>query len=716
MAFRARHPLSGSVYGPHIAARRARDLAGPADHRPDRTLAIMLLNAGLVPGHAMVGALSRQAAEGGRLIDILLSQRLVAEAALYAALARRAGAGRADLHRTAPDIRLIARLGAVTCLAEGVLPWRRQGGATVIATAYPDDFARHRAKLTAEFGPVVMALASPREIETAILRAKGPQMARKAEQRVAEPLSCRRFQTTTAPLLGVAVLVLATLALLAPAALLAALTVWTVVLLVLTMLVRGAALLLTLRPAPAAEAPVEIARLPVVSVMVALYKESDIAARLVRRLGRLDYPRELLDIVLVVEEEDRMTRAALLAADLPPWMRIVVAPEGTVKTKPRALNYALDHCRGTIIGVYDAEDAPEPDQLRLVVDRFFRRGPEVACLQGVLDFYNPRSNWLARCFTVEYASWFRVILPGLQHLGFPIPLGGTTLFFRRAALESLGGWDAHNVTEDADLGMRLARRGMRTELIATTTMEEANCRTLPWIKQRSRWIKGYMLTYATHMRRPLTTYREMGAWQFTGFQILFLGSLTQTLMVPLLWSFWLLSFGLPHPVTAFFPPWLCQATFVLFVLCEVLNISIGLTGLSRSGQKISALWVPTLSLYHPLAALGSYKAAWELMRSPFYWDKTSHGLFDGAEGEAEAEKPVWAGVATARPAATESGAAESGAAESGAKAGVATTGAAPAKKTARAPTPVFSGAASDQSRSQLLARHRASAHRAVAAK
>ena len=479
-----------------------------------------------------------------------------------------------------------------------------------------------------------MALAPPAAIETALLAVRGAQMARLAEHRVPEPLSCRRFQATTAPWLGGACLLLAAVALFWPPGFLVALTVWTVLTLLLTMLIKGAALGLTLRHPPGDDPPLAIARLPVVSVMVALYQESDIAARLVRRLGRLDYPRHLLDIVLVVEEGDAMTRAALAGADLPPWMRTVVAPEGTVKTKPRALNHALDHCRGAIIGVYDAEDAPELDQLRRVVDRFYRRGPEVACLQGVLDYYNPRTNWLARCFTIEYASWFRVILPGLQRLRLPIPLGGTTLFFRREALLALGGWDAHNVTEDADLGMRLARRGYRTELIETTTYEEANCRTLPWIKQRSRWIKGYMMTYATHMRAPLVTLREMGGWQFAGFQVLFLGSLTQTLMVPLLWSFWLMSLGLPHPVAPYFPALILHAGFALFVASEVLNIAIGLVGLRRSGQNISGFWVPTLTLYHPLAALGSYKAAWEMMKSPFYWDKTSHGLFDGGEAEA----------------------------------------------------------------------------------
>ena len=635
----SRQSLIASSFGSHLAARRGNLAERPAQTATDRTLAVALLDGGLVQGHALLRALNLQAEQGGKLIDIMLAQGVIDQDRLYRLLATLSGAGRADLSALPPDVRLIDRLGAVACLAEGLLPWRLQGGVTVIASAYPQEFARHRADLTRIFGPVALALAPPRAIEAALLAARGPQLARAAEDRVPEVLSCRRFRATTAPWLAALVAAFVCIGLWTPSGLVVGLTAWTVLALALTMLVKGAALALTLRAPPQAAPALAIARLPVVSVMVALYQESDIAARLVRRLGRLDYPRELLDIVLVVEEADRMTRAALAAADLPPWMRIVVAPQGSVKTKPRALNHALDHCRGSIVGVYDAEDAPEPDQLRRVVERFYRSPPEMACLQGVLDYYNPATNWLARCFTIEYASWFRVILPGLQQLGMPLPLGGTTLFFRREVLQDLGGWDAHNVTEDADLGMRLARRGYRTELIETTTFEEANCRTLPWIKQRSRWIKGYMMTYATHMRRPLQTLREMGAWQFAGFQVLFLGSLTHVLMAPLLWSLWLITLGLPHPMAAFLSPPVLIALLVLFVLSEALNIATGLLGLHRSGQAVSRWWVPTLGFYHPLAALASYKAAWELGTSPFYWDKTRHGLFDASEAE-EVAGPV----------------------------------------------------------------------------
>jgi len=591
---------------------------------PAQMTAVRMLADGVIAPHAFLHGLTGRGSASGLMADAGGAD----QGALYQALSRYTGIGIADFGQTAPDLRLIDRLGALTCLRLGVLPWQVAGGITVIAAPTPEIFAKHRAALTETFGPVALALAAPRQIEAALLTARGPALARASERTVPLEESCRMWTPATSARLTLLCLGVATLAALWPELVLGLLLGWAVLTLAVTMALKLAALWLALRPARAdGPAPI-IARLPTVSVIVALYREADIAARLVRRLGKLDYPRHLLDIVLAVEAEDHLTRAALDAAELPPWMRIVVAPEGRVKTKPRALNFALGLCRGSIVGVYDAEDAPDPDQINRVVERFHRRGPQVACVQGMLDFYNPHTNWLSRCFTIEYASWFRVILPGLERLGFPIPLGGTTLFFRRDVLEKLGGWDAWNVTEDADLGVRLARHGYRTEILDTTTYEEANCRALPWVKQRSRWNKGYMMTYITHMRRPAHLWRELGWWQFVGFQVLFLGSISQVLLVPLMWSLWIMSLGLWHPLQADIPPTMLMAMTALFVACEVLGIVIGVVGLRRSGHRLSPLWVPTLHVYHPLAALSSFKALWEMMHRPFYWDKTSHGHFD----------------------------------------------------------------------------------------
>lgn len=609
---------------------------GDGQHRlapppSDQALLKALLRDGVIAPHHLPAALTLQPDRRSRLPDLMLSRRLVEERPLYDALARYWQLGHADLSLTFADPRLINRFGALNCLKEGLLPWRSVGGQTVVVASHPDIVQRNRSRLAEVFGPLIFSVAPARQIEAALLAASGPGLARRAETRVALEESCRRFPRLTSA--RAALVLLLTLALITAlsSTIRTALTIWAVVTLVLAMGLKFAALIASLRPDPANTLPPPvIARLPTVSIIVALYRESEIAGRLIRRLGRLDYPKELLDIVLVVEEDDAMTRAALARADLPGWMRVVTAPEGRVKTKPRALNFALDHCRGSIVGVYDAEDAPEPDQIRKVVERFHCRGAEVACLQGALDFYNPETNWLSRCFTIEYASWFRVMLPGLQRLGLPIPLGGTTLFFRRTALEKLGGWDAWNVTEDADLGLRLVRHGLRTEIIGTTTFEEANCRTIPWVKQRSRWIKGYMMTYLTHMRRPLLLWRQIGAWRFLGFQILFLGSLSQALLGPVLWSYWALALVPGHPAAGALSGELMPWVMGLFLAAELCNITLGLFGLKRSGHKLNAVWVVSMNLYFPLQAFAAYKALWELLHRPFYWDKTSHGLFDGA--------------------------------------------------------------------------------------
>tara|TARA_R110002051_G_scaffold264959_3_gene324906 strand:- start:12652 stop:13488 length:837 start_codon:yes stop_codon:yes gene_type:complete len=211
-------------------------------------------------------------------------------------------------------------------------------------------------------------------------------------------------------------------------------------------------------------------------------------------------------------------------------------------------------------------------------------------------------------------------------MGFVVPLGGTTLFFRRNILEELGGWDAHNVTEDADLGVRLARAGYRTELINSVTGEEANGRAWPWIKQRSRWLKGYAITYAVHIRDPRKLWRELGMKRFFGLQLLFLGTLSQFVLQPVLWSFWLIPFGVPHPIFNLLPtPWFWGLAG-LFFASEIVNLVVAGIALKAANKMWLLKWALTLQVYFPLAALAAYKGLIELAWKPFYWDKTMHGV------------------------------------------------------------------------------------------
>ena len=220
---------------------------------------------------------------------------------------------------------------------------------------------------------------------------------------------------------------------------------------------------------------------------------------------------------------------------------------------------------------------------------------------------------MSRCFTIEYATWWRLILPGIARLGLVIPLGGTTLFFRRDILEKLGGWDAHNVTEDADLGVRLARHGYRTELLPTVTHEEANCRPWRWVRQRSRWLKGFMITYFVHMRHPRQLLRELGWKRVMGLQVIFLATFSQFAAAPFLWS------GAVWVMT------------VLFICAEALSLILGLAAVSGRAHRHLLPWVPTMPFYFPLGALAAYKALHEMIAQPFFWDKTQHGYAEATE-------------------------------------------------------------------------------------
>jgi cellulose synthase/poly-beta-1,6-N-acetylglucosamine synthase-like glycosyltransferase len=457
-----------------------------------------------------------------------------------------------------------------------------------------------------------------------------------AEARVPEIESCRTWGGTMNRRLRltlIALAVIVALSLAFPVAVFGIFAFWACFTLVVSAGLKIAAYVAqtSARPAtPPTTAPAQ--PLPKVSILVPLFRETEIAHALIARLSRLTYPKCLLDVILVLEEEDALTRQTLAGIDLPPWVRPVIVPDGKPRTKPRAMNYALDFCQGDIIGIFDAEDAPEADQITLIARRFQQVPREVACLQGILDYYNPTQNWLARCFTIEYATWFRTLMPGMARLGLAIPLGGTTLYFRRDVLEELGGWDAHNVTEDADLGFRLARHGYRTEMIHTVTEEEANCRAWPWIKQRSRWLKGYMTTYLVHMRRPRLLYQQLGPHKFWGFQAHFVSALSQFLLAPFLWSFWLVLFGLPHPLDPVLPHGMLVGLGSLFLMVEVLNICIHMASVSGPRHRHLMAWAPTMHFYTPLGAIAAYKALYELILKPFFWDKTTHGLSVTARG------------------------------------------------------------------------------------
>lgn len=611
--------------------------------------------------------------------EILVGQGNATSRQIVTALSKQKHLGRLDLASMPPDLDLVRAQDPTKCLRLGYVPWRRIGNLIVFVISDP---ARRADVLAANplcSGIVRFALAEDAEIKAVIARVFARPLRDQTRDRCPSHLACRDWHRGGSHFrLIVATLAIFSMAMLHPVATAVFAIGWIWFFNLATTVLRLASLLLyrsnrhltdrclrlrrrdlieagssqdllclskksrTVRPFKngtlvLSEAFLEkhrkrmsarrgVEKLPKVSILIPLLREDKVVAKLITALNETTYPKPLLDVKLVVEADDRVTAKALEAITLPSWISVLRVPYDRLRTKPRAMNYALEFCTGEIVGVYDAEDRPAPDQIMKIVHRFQAAPPEVACLQGYLDFYNSRQNWMARCFTIEYSIWFRVLLKGVSRLGFPIPLGGTTVFFRRSVLERVGCWDAHNVTEDADLGIRLARFGYRTEMVDTTTMEEANCLPGAWVKQRSRWLKGYAITWATHMRDPVGLLRDLGVGGFIGFQILFLGALTSYLTAPLIWLLWLAVLGADLPLETLMPMPVWWVLFGSMILSQIVFWAVAVVAVSARPRLHLLMFIPTIGLYFPLGTLAAYKAIRELFLAPFFWDKTRHGL------------------------------------------------------------------------------------------
>jgi cellulose synthase/poly-beta-1,6-N-acetylglucosamine synthase-like glycosyltransferase len=368
--------------------------------------------------------------------------------------------------------------------------------------------------------------------------------------------------------------------------------------------------------------------LPLYSIVIALYKETRVVKQLIQALDKINYPRAKLDIKLVIERDDHPTHKALRAQKLASHYEIIIAPAGWPKTKPRALNIALPLLRGKFAAIFDAEDEPEPNQLRRAAARFAQRSTNLACLQAKLAIDNVEDSWLTRLFAIEYSVLFDVLNKGTAELRLPLPLGGTSNHFRTETLRKIGGWDAWNMTEDADLGIRLARFGYAVDTFASTTQEEAPARLGPWLKQRRRWFKGWMQTAIVLTRDPVRVYRELGLRP----SIALILTLSSLIVAPLAWpicAFLLtmsfLTQGLPQPKT-----WmkLFEVTLWTSVSIAGAGSSFWLILLGMKRRKLLNLWssLPLLLPYHLLISLAAWTALYDLVFDPFHWHKTEHGF------------------------------------------------------------------------------------------
>ena len=619
----------------------------------------LLIERGLATETDVELALAEQQREGGYLGRHLLLAGVVQRRDMYRALAEQWGTELVDLVASPPQTDLVANLDHEWALSSQWLPYRQNGDVTVIATsASPTEELLSEAREM--FGPRIEVLATTDwDIQQALQASFRREMLYDAADKlsVEDPQVSARVALTTwqkvLPALLLAALVIGLL-----------LNVRSTVVVVLFIANISFAISILFKSLASINAPIVRAKqrlaqrklqrwrtelgvehqehripdseLPVYTILIPAFHEAHIIAKLIENIGALDYPRSKLEVLLLLEEDDQETIAAAKAAAPPVNVRILVVPRGNPQTKPRACNYGLAMASGEFVVIYDAEDRPEPDQLRKAIASFrederIRRDVDpqarpLVCVQAALNYFNAEHNVLTRMFAVEYSHWFDSMLPGMEGTGIPLPLGGTSNHFRTRELRELGGWDPWNVTEDADLGLRASVRGYRVGIINSTTWEEACSKVPAWIKQRTRWIKGYMVTAAVNMRRPLRFLKRTGLGGAVGMIGLIAGTPMAFLAYPLVLGFTIVTYVGVQFIGLDLPSGLLGLGWATMILGNALMILVsGIVSWKRYGPRVAvfALLNPAYWVLHSIAA---WRAAYQMVRTPHVWEKTPHGL------------------------------------------------------------------------------------------
>nr|WP_246628009.1 glycosyltransferase family 2 protein [Paenibacillus oenotherae] len=614
--------------------------------QPDKgRLGDQLVEARLITENQLRQALQFQQQSGGLLGDILLSLQLLEPEDLYRAIATQNNIGRigSELSINTP-----VRLPETLARELEIVVIHQYINRFLVAISHPlsteqvEEVEQHLGM------PIEQVLATKDEMERFWRDVYGSEMLHESTSKLAdEQPHNSALQTFTRMQLGVfiaAVMILAAglsfqfWATLLTVNLIIQLFYFVMSMFKFTVILVGSRRGAQFRYTPEEIAQIDERELPVYTILVPMYREAQVVPHLLHNLERLDYPKAKLDVRLLIEEDDDEMRTLLAEMNLPPYYTVLIVPDGLPKTKPKACNYGLIRARGEYVVIYDAEDQPDTDQLKKVFLTFKQCPEEYACIQGKLNYFNSDQNLLTRWFTQEYSMWFELLLPGIMQLNVPIPLGGTSNHFKMSVLKELGAWDPYNVTEDADLGIRLYKHGYKTAIVDSRTWEEANSKTGNWIRQRSRWFKGYMQTWLVHMRNPFKLIREIGFRGFVGFQVMILATPLLPLLNPIFWLMLVLWFGFQVGIIReFFPGFIYYlASFefyvgnFLFIFSNVAGVYWVIQELERRGDrsfsyKLVRYALPT-PIYWVLMSIAALKAAWQLITKPFYWEKTEHGL------------------------------------------------------------------------------------------
>jgi cellulose synthase/poly-beta-1,6-N-acetylglucosamine synthase-like glycosyltransferase len=628
-----------------------------------------LVAVGAINKRQLAEALEDSAREGSLLGEQLVINGAIKRRRLYDALAHVWGHESRDLVRQPPDHFTAASVDYRTERTEHWLPCEYRGGSLVVATSErvtPEMEAR-----VAHFFPgipLIWQITTPWDLGNAIRHAHADDLVYEASNALADaaPHQSAREGLTLWQTIAPAAAVAALIGLVAIDPRLGIVWILTIcdVVFTISILFKAAAsvrqpLMVAARerrrlgvmreraarglpPVPDRRVPDD--ELPIYTVLVPVYHEANIVEKLIDHLSVLDYPKSKLEVMVLMEADDEETVAAARGARPPEFIRLIVVPPGEPQTKPRACNYGLALARGEYVVIFDAEDRPEPDQLRMAVARFERdrferevlgrRQKQLAVVQAALHYFNADYNVLTRMFAIEYAHWFTSMLPGLDGTGIPLPLGGTSNHFDTAILRKLGAWDPYNVTEDADLGLRASVMGYRVAVISSSTGEEACSQVPAWIRQRTRWIKGYLMTAAVNLRHPLQFLRSCGLPGIVGMIGLILGTPLSFLCYPLMMAFTLVTWVGVHSFGIHLEPWTVVMSTSTAVGGNLLMILVsGFAATRRYNWRIGlfAVFNPIYWFLHSFAA---WRALLQSFFDPHHWEKTPHGLSEDYESTA----------------------------------------------------------------------------------
>ncbi len=595
--------------------------------------AALLLDSGLITNDQLAIARAAKSKTGDRLDEVLVNLGMVESGALLKVMARAWKVAPIDLTTTKIDRDLVRQWPAERYLLENWVPVRDQSnGSVLVATAREPDAAKSATIASVLESPVEFVAATSWDIRSAVKRsfkAETPADGTTDRWRTNPSLSARVVVSNGQAVGGILFgLALFTLAVVSPSAMGAAVVATASVGLlaattfVLVMAIRGE------RRDAAADASATETRddlLPYYTVLVPVFRQAAAVPQMIATLSRLDYPAERLEVLILVEEEDSATRDAILTASPPPSFRIVTVPGGAPETRPRACNVGLFVARGEFLVVYGADHVPAPDQLRKAVAAFAHGGVDLACVQASIRYSNAHENVLTRMVALERSSWADRVLPALGRSRFAVPAGGTSEHFRTAALIELGGWDPYNVSEDVDLGVRMSAMGYRLAPVESITEEQAAATVPAFIRQRSRWTKGYLQTALVHSRKPLALINQVGFARFAGTAMLVAVTPAAVLTVIPFYLLALTALVLPAGVIeTVLPAWALTGGIAAFAVGMTEMVVVSAFGPVRRGDFAAAALALLTPIHWILHSVAAYKGLGQLFTRPHYWEKTDH--------------------------------------------------------------------------------------------